>query len=79
MKRLGEGIQVFVGDTEPPTREQIQKMPYLAMVIRESMKPEVCPQAKVCLFCSGLRISPPVPLTQPHSQQNHDLTQGRRT
>lgn len=39
MKRLREEIQVFVGDTEPPTREQIRQMPYLAMVIRESMKP----------------------------------------
>ena len=62
MKRLREEVQAVIGDAEPPTREQIRKMPYLAMVIKESMKPSVCPHVQDCLYWSGLRVYPPVPL-----------------
>ena len=38
MERLRQEIRAVVGYTEAPTREQIRKMPYLDIVIKESMK-----------------------------------------
>ena len=46
MERLRQEVLAIVGYTEPPTREQIRKMPYLAIVIKESTKPLVSPYAK---------------------------------
>lgn len=38
MERLRQEVQTIIGYTERPTREEIRKMPYLAMVIKESKK-----------------------------------------
>ena len=36
MERLREEVRTVVGDEEHPSREQIRKMKYLAMIIKES-------------------------------------------
>lgn len=36
MKRLREEVYTVVGYAEHSTREQIRKMPYLAMIVKES-------------------------------------------
>lgn len=36
MERLRQEVQAVVGYSEHPTREQIRKMPYLAVIIKES-------------------------------------------
>lgn len=36
MERLRKEIRSVLGDDEHPTREHVKKMPYLALVIKES-------------------------------------------
>ncbi len=38
MTRLRSEIRTILGDSEYPVREHIRKMPYLAQVIRESLR-----------------------------------------
>ena len=44
MERLRREIRSALGDEEYPTREQLRKIPYLTLVIRESMSLKNPPQ-----------------------------------
>lgn len=67
MESLRQEVRSVVGYVEHPTREQIRKMPYLAMVIKESTEPYSRPhQCLLILFRSP--CLPTSPLEQPHSQ-----------
>ena len=46
MESLRQEVRSVVGYVEHPTREQIRKMPYLAMVIKESTTSESCDRPK---------------------------------
>lgn len=56
MERLRQEIQAVVGHTVAPTREQIRKMPYLAVVIKESMESRAFPHTK-CAYAIQVFVS----------------------
>ena len=75
MKRLREEVHTIVGYKKHPTREQIRKMPYLSMIIKESMNLYSVTSSK-SLMHSGLRVYPPVPLNNRTAKKNTILPRG---
>ena len=73
MERLRREIVSVLSDQEQPSREQIRKMPYLALVVKESQcVPWSCAQARALL--TYRRRPPPVStraIEQQDSSQDH--------
>ena len=76
MERLREEVHTVVGHTEHPSREQIRKMTYLAMIIKESMHSTPSNRLKVCSYSLGLRVYPPVPLNNRTANKDTILPRG---
>ena len=76
MERLREEVHTVVGQTEHPSREQIRKMTYLAIVIKESMHSTPFTRLEVGSYFSGLRVYPPVPLNNRTANRDTILPRG---
>ena len=75
MERLREEVHTIVGYKKQPTREQIRKMAYLSMIIKESMNLNSVTSSN-SLMDSGLRVYPPVPLNNRTAKKNTMLPRG---
>ena len=76
MARLREEVHTIVGHTEHPSREQIRKMTYLAIIIKESMHSTSFTYFEVDSYSLGLRVYPPVPLNNRTANKDTVLPRG---
>ena len=76
MERLREEVHTVVGHTEHPSREQIRKMAYLALIIKESTHSTPSNRLEVCSYSLGLRVYPPVPLNNRTANKDTILPRG---
>ena len=76
MERLREEVHTVVGHTEHPSREQIRKMAYLAIIIKESTHSTPSNRLEVCSYYLGLRVYPPVPLNNRTANKDTILPRG---
>ena len=76
MERLRKEVDRIVGHTEHPTREQIRKMTYLAIIIKESTHSTPSNRFQVYSYSLGLRVYPPVPLNNRTANKDTILPRG---
>ena len=76
MERLREEVHTVIGHTEHPSREQIRKMAFLAIIIKESTHSTPSNRLEVFSYYLGLRVYPPVPLNNRTANKDTILPRG---